>query len=219
MLFRSWLKRPSSWRLLSACVHPRAGLVARRSGTTAMARDNGNGRCFSEGLVERLFFLFLSTFVDFGLIFLAGVLNKVCGGDVPVPCVNWCCTGVSPPLMNILGTALKSGAGKCFVLPDSTSHGRSGRVQRCSVLLSCVSYPTLTPASSTTVIDRAASGLAKGTPSVTSRRTRSRTPRSAQMHLIAMRSRGNVSDVALALGVASGLLALPRMRLSKHRGF
>ena len=84
-----------------------------------MARDNGNGGCFSEGLVERVFFLFLSTFVDFGLTFLAGVLNKVCGGDVLVPCVDWCCTGVSPPLMNILGTALKSGAGKCFVLPDS----------------------------------------------------------------------------------------------------
>ena len=37
--------------------------------------------------------------------------------------------------------------------------------------------------------------------------------------LIAMRSESNVSDVALAVGVASGLLALPRTRLDNNCGF
>ena len=94
---------------MSACVLPRNGLVSRPSGTSAMARgsspashENRNGGSFSEGLVERVF-LFLSTFVVVGLTFLAGVLRKLCGGEVPVPSV---CTGVSPPLMNILVTVL-----------------------------------------------------------------------------------------------------------------
>ena len=54
---------------------------------------------------------------------------------------------------------------------------------------------------------------------VQTRERASRTPRSTQVLLIATRSRGSVSEVSLAVGVASGLLALPRTRLDNNRGF